>query len=354
MIKPSSRQDRIVAALRLRGTARVAELAIEFGVSHVTMRRDVEALARSERVVRSHGVVRLRPDSRRSATGPLSGTVAMVAPGRSAYFAEIVQGARAAAAERGLAWKFMACDEDESAGATLHRAMTTANLVGSLLSPRWRLPLNTEAEEAAWALSAPTAPPSVLVERLATSGSALARVDAVCTDHTHGVILALRHLCARGHRRILLAARDDSPTARTIRDTFAAQLGKMHLPVVAEPLLSSAGAGRNPDDPVPHLPTIVRSTKATAVLAHSDVDAVNLVQQLHSAGLQVPNDVSVVAYDDVIAGVGGLELTTVAPPKQEIGRTALALLQDRIEVGGAVRHVELLPQLRDRGSTQTV
>jgi DNA-binding LacI/PurR family transcriptional regulator len=174
----------------------------------------------------------------------------------------------------------------------------------------------------------------------------------VRTDHSHGVLLALRHLCGRGHSRILLAARDDSPTARTIRGAFVAHVADLGLPLIAEPLLSSAGAAPDPATPVPHLPAAVRETGATAVVAHSDVDALNLVQQLHSAGMRVPDDVSIVAYDDVVAGLGGLELTTVAPPKREVGREALALLLDRVERDGPVRHVELLPTLVDRGSTR--
>ncbi|MER6528635.1 DeoR family transcriptional regulator [Streptomyces sp. NPDC001508] len=88
MAKPSSRQDQVLAALRTRGSARVAELADEFGVSHVTMRRDVEALARDERVVRSHGLVRLQSASHKLAAASCTGTVVMVAPGRSSYFAK--------------------------------------------------------------------------------------------------------------------------------------------------------------------------------------------------------------------------------------------------------------------------
>ncbi|WP_432104165.1 LacI family DNA-binding transcriptional regulator [Streptomyces sp. bgisy091] len=354
MAKPSSRQDQILAALRTRGSARVAELADEFGVSHVTMRRDVEALARDERVVRSHGLVRLRSASRRTAIAPHTGTVVMVAPGRSSYFAEIVQGAQSAAAAYGLSWEFLACEEQGSAAEARDRALGTPGLVGTLLAPRWRLPVDPDAEDAAWSERTPEGPPSVLVERFASRGSTLASLDAVRTDHTHGVLLALRHLHSLGHRRILLAARDDSPTARTIRSTFVALLAEMGLPLVADPVLSSAGAGRTPDIPVPHLPDIVRSSQATAVLAHSDVDAVNLVQQLYSSGLRVPTDMSVVAYDDVIAGVGGLELTAVAPPKRDIGRSAMALLQDRIALDGPIQHVELLPELRERGSTQAI
>ncbi|MFJ4620754.1 substrate-binding domain-containing protein [Streptomyces sp. NPDC088812] len=355
MGKPSNRQEQIVAALRQRGTARVAELADEFGVSFVTMRRDVEALARGGRVARSHGVVRLLPTSGNAAPASLTGTVTMIAPGRSAYFAEIVRGAQIAAEEQGLTWNFMACEEDESAGAALDRSAGAADALGTLLSPRWRLPVDVDAEDTAWQpLPAPAQRPAVLVERFAPRGSALATIDAVRTDHAHGVWLALRHLHARGHRRILLAARDDSPTARTIRSAFVTSLADMGLPRIAAPLLSSAGAGRSPDAPVPHLPEAVRTAGATAVLAHSDVDAVNLVQQLHGAGLRVPADVSVVAYDDVIAGMDGLELTTVAPPKREIGRTAVALLRERLERPGPTRHVELLPVLRDRGSTESI
>jgi DNA-binding LacI/PurR family transcriptional regulator len=343
--KPSARQERILAILRSRGPARVAELAREFDVSPITLRRDVEELARKEHVIRGHGVVRL-PSSRRSDRS--AGVVVVMAPSRSAYLAQIVKGAQEAVAELGLRWHLEDIGDRETAGAAMRRAARVPDSLGALVFPRWRTTGAVEAEEADPAAGSP----AVIVERFAPAGSVLAGFDAVRTDHAHGVLLALRHLRELGHTRILLAARNDSPTARTIRATFVARLADLGLPLLAEPLLSSAGADPDPDTRVPHLPAVVRATHATALLAHSDIDALNLVQQLYAAGLQVPEDVSVVAYDDMIAGLGGLELTTVAPPKREVGREAVALLLDRVERGGPVRHVELLPALVDRGSTR--
>lgn len=348
MSKPSARQERILAILRSRGPARVAELAREFDVSPITLRRDVEALARREYVVRGHGVVRLPSSRRDDRDRPSAGVVVVMAPSRSAYLAQIVKGAQEAVAELGLRWHLEDVGDRETVGAAMRRAASVPDALGALVFPRWRTAAAVDAEEGAPAAESP----AVIVERFAPAGSVLAGFDAVRTDHAHGVLLALRHLRALGHTRILLAARNDSPTARTIRAAFVAQLADLGLPLLTEPLLSSAGADPDPNTPVPHVPTMVRATGATAVLAHSDIDALNLVQQLYAAGLQVPEDVSIVAYDDMIAGLGGLELTTVAPPKREVGREAVALLLDRVERAGPVRHVELLPGLVDRGSTR--
>jgi DNA-binding LacI/PurR family transcriptional regulator len=349
MSKPSARQERILAILRSRGPARVAELAREFDVSPITLRRDVEALARREYVVRGHGVVRLPSSRRDDRDRRAAGVVVVMAPTRSAYLAQIVKGAQDAVEEQGLRWHREDVGDRETAGSAMRRAARVPDALGALVFPRWRTAATVEAEEAEPAVGSP----AVLVERFAPPGSVLAGLDAVRTDHAHGVLLALRHLRERGHTRILLAARNDSPTARTIRSAFVAQLADLGLPLLAEPLLSSAGADPDPNTRVPHLPEVVRATAATAVLAHSDVDALNMVQHLHAAGLHVPDDISVVAYDDVVAGLGGLELTTVAPPKREIGREAIDLLLDRVERGGPVRHVELLPGLVDRGSTRS-
>ncbi|HET6860509.1 MAG TPA: substrate-binding domain-containing protein, partial [Streptomyces sp.] len=82
-----------------------------------------------------------------------------------------------------------------------------------------------------------------------------------------------------------------------------------------------------------------------------------LVQQLADSGMRVPQDCSVVAYDDVVAALGSTPLTAVAPPKAEVGRVAAELLLRRLmeppEPGtGGARRVELLPELMVRGSAQ--
>jgi DNA-binding LacI/PurR family transcriptional regulator len=353
--KPSARQERILAILRSRGPARVAALAQEFDVSPITLRRDVEALARDEQVVRGHGVVRL-PSARRThpSRRPTADVVVLMAPLHNTYLGQIVTGAREAAEQQGLRWELLGVEEEEPTRSAVRRAAAVPDALGALIIPRWRSIAAVAAEEAAPADDGAPAVPAVLLERFPAVGSVLAELDAVRTDHTRGVLLALRHLRERGHTRILLAARDDSPTGRTIRSAYLRLVPELELPLISEPLLSAPGAAPDPATPMPYLPDVVRQTGATALVAHSDVDALNLVTQLHAAGLRVPDDLSVVAYDDMVSGLGGLELTVVAPPKREVGREALALLQDRVERGGPVRHVELLPALVDRGSTRAI
>lgn len=89
---------------------------------------------------------------------------------------------------------------------------------GLLIAPRWR---TAAEEEADYAWLAASGVPTVVMERRPRAYSALHAMDSVCTDHWFGIHLAVDHLIQLGHRRIVLAARDDSPTARALRAAFA-------------------------------------------------------------------------------------------------------------------------------------
>ena len=99
------RRRRILAVVRARGTARVHDLASELEVSVVTVRRDVEELAREGKLRRGHGVARSIVPVEESAPAEVaerSGTVALVVPERHAYLYEAVHGARAVLEEAGM------------------------------------------------------------------------------------------------------------------------------------------------------------------------------------------------------------------------------------------------------------
>jgi DNA-binding LacI/PurR family transcriptional regulator len=87
---------------------------------------------------------------------------------------------------------------------------------------------------------------------------------------------------------------------------------------------------------------------------HGDVDALMLVRQLAEAGIAVPRDCSVVAYDDVVAALGSPPLTAVAPAKAEVGRLAAGLLLERLaSAAGPSRRITVLPELKVRGSARS-
>jgi len=171
----------------------------------------------------------------------------------------------------------------------------------------------------------------------------------------------VEHLVGLGHRRIVFATRDDSPTARALRAALT-EIAGAHPELDAWTLtLSSPDAGPDrtagADRPAVDLPGVLRELDATACLLHGDVDALMLVQDLAAHGVRVPEDCSVVAYDDVVAALGSTPLTAVSPPKGEVGRAAAELLLHRLRDprgsgAGPARRVELLPELKVRGSTR--
>ena len=91
----------------------------------------------------------------------------------------------------------------------------------------------------------------------------------------------------------------------------------------------------------------------TAVFVANDFAALGALDALDAAGLRVPQDVSVVGYDDIaISHSSRVALTTVAQPSVEMGRTSVDLLVERSEGGRAeARHIVLAPRLVVRGTT---
>ncbi|WP_326954476.1 substrate-binding domain-containing protein [Amycolatopsis sp. NBC_01286] len=352
----ADRRQRVLAVVEARGEVRVTDLAAELEVSVITARRDVEDLAREGRLRRGHGVARsLVPVRRAPVPGERgTGVVALVVPERHAYLNEVVHGAREALEEAGT--RIVLHPAPQVAGAErpiVERALAGDDVRGLLIAPRWRT-VAAEAADDGWLAGVEV--PVVLLERRPRRGSALHARDSVCTDHWFGMHLAVAHLVALGHRRLVLAARDDSPTARALRAAFAEICAARPQVEDAAAVLSAPDAGADPAAVAtgPSLADVVRERGTSGVVMHGDVDALMLVRQLAEAGIAVPRDCSVVAYDDVVAALGSPPLTAVAPAKAEVGRLAAGLLLERLEAGaGPARQVAVLPELKVRASTRS-
>ncbi|MFC6063671.1 substrate-binding domain-containing protein [Streptomyces ochraceiscleroticus] len=371
------RRQRILGVVRSRGAVRVGDLAAELDVSVVTVRRDVEELARAGHLRRGHGVVRsLVPVEEAGAAGAAAGAprarpgedgaaIGLVVPERHSYLFETLHGARTVLEEAGMRIALHIAPAVSGGERPMVEQALASGVQGLLIAPRWR---GLGAEEADYGWLGSLDVPTVLMERRPRPGSALHALDSVCSDHWYGVHLAVEHLISLGHRRIVLGARDDSPTARAVRAAFAAIAAERAEVEDWAVTLSSPTAVPEPAErprseseecPRPDVLDLMRSRGATAALLHGDVDALMLVQRFQEAGIRVPEDFSVVAYDDVVAALGSTPLTAVAPPKTEVGRAAAELLLHRLrrsagERPAPVRRIELLPDLQVRGSTGPV
>jgi LacI family transcriptional regulator len=178
------------------------------------------------------------------------------------------------------------------------------------------------------------------------------RIPSVSAAHTSGADQAMRHLLELGHRRIAqitgprgwLATED---RRRGYRAALAAAgiLPDQSLEVEALPEIPP---GREAAEYLLDLPE-----PPTAIFAFNDNIAIGAVQAARSRGLRVPEDLSIVGFDDVEhATIVTPELTTVRQPLAEMGRTAVSLLmrfleQQRFET----LHVELATRLVVRDST---
>ncbi|SEC80609.1 DNA-binding transcriptional regulator, LacI/PurR family [Streptomyces sp. 2131.1] len=352
----AERHDRLLALVRERGSARVSDLAGLLGVSPVTVRRDVEALSERGLLDRVHGSVSWPRDAAAPAGADPAGgpVIGLIAPSATYYFAEVIRGAHEAAARAGARLVLRISDYRPEEDRARAEGLLASGADGLLIAPAWR-GAEDQAAYGDWMAGLPV--PTVLLERTPAPGSPLDGLDRVCSDHRHGVLLAVRHLVGLGHGTPLLVARADSPTALAVRSGYEdalAVLGHTGAPA----MIGTSGPEVDParfDAAVREVRDAVVSGRAASALVHNDVDAIHLVQRLSDLGVRVPEDLAVIAYDDEVAALGDIPLTAVSPPKRHIGRCATELLisrlgsgQDEDEPG---RHLALLPRLRVRAST---
>jgi len=192
--------------------------------------------------------------------------------------------------------------------------------------------------------------PDALLERLHSRGMPLvllarpqlAGIDSVKADNTGSAEELAAHVLAQGARRLTLVG--DPATAPDLGERWAAvervageQTGTA-VATVATPALDEA-AGRAAAR------TALRATLPDAFVCANDEVALGVLSALGEAGVDVPGQVLVTGWDDIMAArYAGL--TTVRQPMRELGGTAARLLDEVItEARAEPRHVVLPTEL---------
>lgn len=353
---PAQRRERLLADLRTRGTMRVSEVAQALGVTPVTVRRDLTQLAEEGVIERVHGGIRLpaaaQPSPASSAVESDGPAVGMVVPSLDYYWPEIVRGARDAAAEVGVRLVLRGSSYDDIADVRRQATwlLETAGIAGLLIAPPT---LGDEAAQLiAWLSMLDI--PVTFVERTATVGPFYEHVESVSTDHTFGASLAVRHLAAEGHRRVGFLGSATSPTTPAVRRGWRETAAEMNLDLDGTPDVI-APEYRDPrwNSELDKALDACAATATTALLVHSDREAISLLARCEERGVAVPGDLAVVAYDDEVAGLANPALSAVRPAKHTIGETAFELLAKRMATPGRpVHRVRISPQLVVRDSSR--
>jgi DNA-binding LacI/PurR family transcriptional regulator len=177
-------------------------------------------------------------------------------------------------------------------------------------------------------------------------------VDLVTCDRAAGVQMAVEHLHALGHRRLALltAAPERLPWSRVTgfeRAVAERELSPGECPVA---IYSSA------EGPEAVLQALLQSPRPpTALIGHSDPAVLPVLALLRRQGLRVPDDISVVGFDDTpLSHYTEVPLTTVSQRIPDMAARAVELLRRKCEAGTdeiAPARIVLQPRLIVRGST---
>jgi DNA-binding LacI/PurR family transcriptional regulator len=179
--------------------------------------------------------------------------------------------------------------------------------------------------------------------------------DSVAVDEALGGELVARHLLELGHRRLaFIGPTRPDPADRLRRDGFCRVVDGSGGAVVA-----AGWDGGDKDPIVDGSPTdwagiLTGPGRPTAVFASSDFLAIDLLDRANGLGVRVPEDLSLVGFDDVsFASFRRIDLTTVHQPRRELVRLGVERLVGRIDgrVEGPPALLVAGLDLRVRGTT---
>jgi DNA-binding LacI/PurR family transcriptional regulator len=194
--------------------------------------------------------------------------------------------------------------------------------------------------------------PALQLERIRAVG-----VPSIRVDNRVGALQAMRHLVELGHRRIAfvggdhkLIHRGESPYPSVEQE----RLGAYHEGLAAAGIAAdrdyqrlglyySIAEGGSGIEGYRHTMALLDlPNRPTAIFATCDILAAGALQAIYERGLRVPNDISVVGFDDTLAVNLTPQLTTVAQPMEELGRAGFRTALAAIE-GGTCPEVAPLP-----------
>jgi len=305
-------------------------------------RVNAETAARVREVAADLGY-RANPMARALPTGRTSMLAVIVSDVTNPFFFEIIRGVESAAAESG--YVLLLVDTHESPSderAALDRAI---GMVDAIVLASSRMSDNAIRMIAKQR-------PTVVLNR------PMPDVLSVVSDNELGMHDAVAHLAELGHRAVTYVAGPDASWSggmrwRAIR-AATAELGlRLHQ---LGPFAPTLAGGLEAVRAFADHPT-------TAVVAYNDLQAIGVIQGLARGGVRVPDDVSVIGFDNIFGSdFCSPPLTTVAAQLRALGTLAARMVLDQVadaargpfrpqRAVGPVRPVVLPAQLLVRGST---
>lgn len=328
--------------------ANIKDVAEHAGVSVTTVSHVVNgtrfvseaARLRVEEAVRQLGYV---PSAvARSLKHNSTHTFGMVIPNNSnPYFAEIIRGVENRCFAAGYNVILCNSNDDPERQASYMRVLAEKRIDGLVF-------VASGSDAVVQATLSSIKMPMVLLDREVAGMDC----DLVEVNHTVGGELATRHLLELGHPRVVCISGPPglSPSSQR-RAGWKQALGEAGVERTESDLARGDFTARGGYLAMQLL--LKRRPRPSAVFVCNDLMAFGALTAAHEAGVSVPEQLSIVGFDDIeLAAFSSPPLTTIAQPKLEIGTVAAELLLDRVDTNrGDRRRIILDPQLTVRAST---
>lgn len=328
------------------GRATISEIAREAGVFVPTVSKVLNeqgrvsetTRAKVEAIIAKHDYARQPSKQRKNA-----GLIDLVFPGMGSEWArEIVEGVERVAQEAGYGTVVSSLSPDGSTMDPWLANLAERKSDGMLLAV---FDLDSARIQRIKSLDIPM----ILINPVGQPDPDLTTVSAANLD---GAFSATRHLLGLGHTRIgMIGGREGLPSSSARQRGFMAAL--RHARVAIEPSLIVPGdfsmeSGASATEELLALPE-----RPTAIFAGNDAQALGAYQTALGAGVRIPDDLSIIGFDDIPAAEWiGLGLTTVRQPVIQIAATAMRTLLRHLEgIEELPQRIELRTELVVRGST---
>jgi DNA-binding LacI/PurR family transcriptional regulator len=151
------------------------------------------------------------------------------------------------------------------------------------------------------------------------------KMSNISIDYALGIDEAVEHLVTLGHKDIVhISGSHEIHSGRVREEAFLASM-KKRLPGASPKVYE--GDFQLPGGEAAAREILAEKKRPTAVVVANDLMALGAMKEFKAAGLQVPEDISIVGFDDIaFAELSEPPLTTVCSPREEIGREAIKAL----------------------------
>lgn len=180
-------------------------------------------------------------------------------------------------------------------------------------------------------------------------------INKVLVDDVEGSYLATRHFIDRGHTRLAYIGQKLEGTVEINRHVGFMKACRESELLIDSTMIQFVDKYTFENGYKATSEVLNQESRPTGILAASDILAVGVLQCFYDAGIKVPDDISVIGYDNTLSQMTTPKLTSIGFPMDEIGKYAIQMIVDKILYQQtSTKTITLSPYMVQRNSVRSL